>query len=64
MTNPEPKIKIIEEQCNGCGICVDTCLYDAITIKNNKACINQKCIFCMICITTCPLNAIAVDIGI
>lgn len=64
MNTLQPKIKVIESQCNGCGNCIDICLYNAIELQNNKAFINNKCIFCMICIPICPLNAITVDIGI
>lgn len=60
-----PLIKVNKEQCNGCSLCVDVCLFDAITMQENKAIIiTEKCTFCMTCISACPTAAINVDIGI
>jgi len=51
-----------EEKCTGCGICVEECPIDAISMKNDKAMINMKeCIRCGICHGVCPQEAVRHD---
>ena len=46
-------------QCNGCGICVDTCPTDAIVLHAGKAHIEQIfCHGCRVCMSVCPQGAI------
>ena len=57
-----PKIDL--DKCKGCGICVDACLNNAITIENKKAAIEKnRCMGCELCISTCPNGAIIFDIS-
>lgn len=45
--------------CIGCGKCVKTCSFEAITMINNLAYIDfQKCKLCRKCVTECPTHAI------
>ncbi len=45
--------------CKGCGKCVENCLFNAITLKNEKAFIDrEKCKGCAFCIHVCPFGAI------
>jgi Na+-translocating ferredoxin:NAD+ oxidoreductase RNF subunit RnfB len=45
--------------CTGCIKCQKVCAFDAITIANNLAYIdNVKCRLCRKCVTECPTNAI------
>jgi len=58
-----PQVKINQDICSGCGICVPLCCYDAIELveKNEKlvATIDElKCKGCGSCIAACPSNAI------
>ena len=47
------------EKCTGCGICIPICTVQAISIKKNKAVIDDnRCIECLQCIDECPANAI------
>ena len=55
-----PKIDL--NICKGCGICIDACLNNSITIEKNKATFNKnKCIGCEVCISSCPNGAIISD---
>ena len=50
---------VISKRCTGCGICVEVCLQQAITIDNNQAMINEDlCIQCGTCAEVCPAGAI------
>lgn len=45
--------------CIGCSKCQQACPFEAITIENNLAYINDdKCRLCRKCVTVCPTNAI------
>ena len=47
------------ELCKGCGLCVERCLFDAISLYDEKAEVNKdKCYGCGICGITCPTGAI------
>ncbi|MHA1238771.1 MAG: 4Fe-4S binding protein [Candidatus Odinarchaeia archaeon] len=51
-------VKIDETRCIGCAECIISCFYDAITMVNGKAQINQeKCDVCGMCVEKCPTNA-------
>ncbi|MBN1368287.1 MAG: ferredoxin family protein [Dehalococcoidales bacterium] len=61
------KIKIDEEKCTGCGVCVDSCVQDVLRIdkKSNKAykaypedCTNVCRLECEL---ACPINAINIS---
>ena len=54
-------IKVFEEKCNGCGLCVKSCLFDAIEIIAQKAKIKDNCNFCGACVDACPKKAILLE---
>lgn len=48
-----------EHRCIGCGNCVRSCPYQAITLQEKKASIDvETCFGCGLCLSRCPVNAI------
>ena len=55
----KPSINL--EKCDGCGVCLEYCFAEAITIKNGKAFIDpDKCTGCLHCNGQCPRDAVEV----
>lgn len=53
---------IKEEDCTGCGICVEECPADAIALENDAARIDMtECIRCGTCHDVCPEDAVRHD---
>lgn len=51
--------KSCDVACIGCSKCFKECKFDAITIANNLAYIDDdKCVLCRKCVAVCPTNAI------
>ncbi len=48
--------------CTGCGVCIEDCAFEAITLINTKASINpERCTGCSHCIVVCPTGAIKIQ---
>lgn len=52
---------IDDNECIGCGICVDACSFDALMIVSGVAQTKNAdaCIGCGVCKDECPMDAIA-----
>ncbi len=51
-----------QEMCTGCGICVDECPVDAMSVSEGKASIDEEnCIRCGRCHDVCPQEAVRHD---
>lgn len=61
LSRPESSFhsSVIETACNACGICVDRCPVDAITVNGVAAVDTARCIGCGLCASTCPTEAMA-----
>jgi electron transfer flavoprotein alpha subunit/NAD-dependent dihydropyrimidine dehydrogenase PreA subunit len=51
-------IYIDPDQCTGCEICVPSCPFGSIEMKDDKAFINETCNLCGACLDVCPEEAI------
>ncbi len=47
------------ELCDGCGICVDRCQMEAVSVQGDIARVNrERCIGCGLCVSKCPPESI------
>lgn len=51
-------IRVINEKCYGCKLCVSSCPFGAITMVEKKAVIGDACTVCGACVAACKFNAI------
>ncbi|MCD6401278.1 MAG: 4Fe-4S binding protein [Anaerolineales bacterium] len=52
-------LQVNQDNCTGCGECIDICTENAIGLKNGIAVINQQlCTGCELCMDVCPTGAI------
>ncbi len=55
-------IKVLNEKCVGCSLCVKACPFGAITMEENKAVIDlMKCTLCGACAEACKFDAIVIQ---
>lgn len=53
---------IDSDKCTGCGVCVEKCPVETISMENEKAKINmENCIHCGTCHDVCPQEAVRHD---
>jgi electron transfer flavoprotein alpha subunit len=53
-------VTVNEQECTGCGICVDSCPVEAISLVDGVASIDQaECTQCLTCVDECPVEAIS-----
>ncbi len=52
------------EKCSACGICLDRCHFEAISLEGERATavVNaEKCMGCGVCLVTCPEEALTLE---
>ena len=55
---PPIRAEVNPVKCAGCGKCGEICMFNAITMQNKKAVVNEKCDGCGLCWSYCPARAI------
>lgn len=53
----------VNQNCVGCGTCIETCIFDNIVIQNGAALHLDHCVGCGRCKTTCPNNAVDISVN-
>jgi electron transfer flavoprotein alpha subunit len=54
-------LKIDIEACIGCGVCEETCTFDAIAVVDGIAVVNEKCTLCGLCVDSCEVEALSIE---
>jgi electron transfer flavoprotein alpha subunit len=54
-------IKIDTQKCTACAVCVNTCPFGVLSIKNNQILIGEGCTMCGACARECPSDAITLE---
>ena len=52
------KLIIDKNTCTGCESCIPSCPFDALSMQEGKAVVDEKCTFCGACVEVCPVSAI------
>jgi len=63
-TNQKAEIRLYNEKCTNCGLCVSVCKDFSLVMENNKVKINDNplfgCVGCGHCMAVCPTGAIEI----
>lgn len=51
--------RVDETLCAGCGTCVDTCPFEALSVERTAITAWEKCMGCGVCVEQCPNGALA-----
>lgn len=58
-TSPRREIAVLEEECLGCGACINECPVDCIELEMPSPIhIGEECVSCGQCVEVCPVQAI------
>ena len=47
-----------ESLCNACGLCVENCQFDALTVEDVAVVNRTRCVGCGVCVSACPDQAL------
>ncbi|MBW2062060.1 MAG: 4Fe-4S binding protein [Deltaproteobacteria bacterium] len=52
--------QVDEEECTGCGDCVERCQMEAVSLEDEVARVDtDRCVGCGVCVVTCPSEALS-----
>ena len=54
-------IRVLAEKCNGCKLCIESCLQGTIEVVEKIAVIGDNCNLCGACVEACPGGAILIE---
>lgn len=59
-------LQLNQEKCIGCGLCVQVCPHEVLTMDKGKALIADldRCMECGACSMNCPVDALTVRAGV
>ena len=59
-------LKLDEEKCTGCGMCLEVCPHSVLEMNRTHVTIQNRdaCMECGACSRNCPFDAISVDAGV
>jgi electron transfer flavoprotein alpha subunit len=55
-------VKINPEKCTLCSVCVESCPFGALELKEDKITVNESCTLCGACQEACPVEAITLEV--
>lgn len=51
---------VSDPSCKGCGVCVDACPFEALSLEDGKASVDRSvCMGCGVCTANCPTGALS-----
>jgi ferredoxin len=63
MSHKLPGVAVtVSEECTGCGLCEERCIYHAIKVQNGRAEVEEDCKACGRCTDVCPTQALKVTV--
>lgn len=51
-------INVIKEKCKGCSLCLKSCPFEAITMKDRLPVMGENCVDCGVCVESCKFGAL------
>lgn len=51
-------LEFYEDKCTLCGLCIDKCPFQALTMEKSGITVSEKCRMCGICVKLCPTQAL------
>ena len=56
-----PLLEILKDRCIGCGECIESCPFGALSMAGNLAMVNDACTGCGACLEICPADALRLE---